>query len=103
MNNKSTEFAAVGLAFSKGLKGMNKSRIDGGYSDKTPAAIVYKATWEDEKIIRTTVGGLAQSAAQNGINKTALIIVGEFLNKAGARSKLYDPSFTHEYRKGTEK
>ncbi|MDD5945650.1 MAG: precorrin-4 C(11)-methyltransferase [Clostridia bacterium] len=91
-------FLSAGMA-----EQVSNDLIEGGYSDKTPAAIVYKATWEDEKIIRTTVGGLAQSAAQNGINKTALIIVGEFLNKTGARSKLYDPSFTHEYRKGTEK
>ncbi len=79
---------------------VSESLLKGGYSEDTPAAIVYKATWEDEKIVRTTVGELHKSAEENGINKTALIIVGDFLKETEKRSKLYDPSFAHEYRRG---
>lgn len=79
---------------------VSRELIQGGYSKNTPAAIVYKATWSDEKIIRTTVGELHKSALINEINKTALIIVGEFLCDSNKRSKLYDPDFTHEFRGG---
>ena len=72
----------------------------GGYVPDTPAAIVYKATWDDENIIRCTVGTLADAAKRAGIRKHALILVGDFLCASGGRSRLYDPSFTTEYRKG---
>lgn len=84
------------------LDELSKSLIKGGYSPDTPAAIVYKATWTDEKVVRTTVAALAQSAAQNNITKTALITVGGFLGNNYDRSKLYDPAFTHEFRKGED-
>lgn len=79
---------------------VSRELIQGGYSANTPAAIVYRATWPDEKIIRTTVGELHNSALINGINKTALIIVGGFLNDSKKRSKLYEPGFSHEFRGG---
>lgn len=79
---------------------VSRELIQGGYSKNTPVAIVYKATWPDEKIITTTVGELHKSALINEINKTALIIVGEFLCGSNKRSKLYDPDFTHEFRGG---
>ncbi|MDO5784936.1 MAG: precorrin-4 C(11)-methyltransferase [Eubacteriales bacterium] len=72
--------------------------IAGGYAPETPAAIVYKATWPDEKVIRTTVSGLEQAAKENGISKTALITVGGFLGDQYERSKLYDPAFSHGCR-----
>jgi precorrin-4/cobalt-precorrin-4 C11-methyltransferase len=81
---------------------LSKKLIDGGYKDETPAAIVYKATWSDEKIIRTTVGELYKSAVENNISKTALILVGDFLSCEFGRSKLYDSSFTHEFRKAKQ-
>lgn len=71
----------------------------GGYSAETPAALVYKATWEDEKVCRCTVGTLAETAESNGINKTALIVVGDFLGENRFLSKLYDPNFETGYRK----
>jgi len=74
----------------------------GGYAPETPAAVVYKATWPDEKVFRCTVGTLAQTVEDNGLTKTALIIVGDCLGKEYQRSKLYDPCFTTEYRKGSE-
>lgn len=74
--------------------------LDAGISPKTPAALVYKATWKDEKKVLCTVGTLAESAELNGISKTALIIVGDVVSHTDyARSKLYDPEFTTEFRK----
>ena len=74
----------------------------GAYAPDTPAAIVYKATWPEERVFRCTVSTLAQTARDNGVIKTALITVGHFLGREYERSKLYDPAFTHGYRKGTE-
>ncbi len=81
---------------------LSERLISGGYSADTPAAIVYKATWEDQKIVRCTVGTLGKSAAENGISKTALITVGDFLGDNYSLSKLYDESFSTEFRKGKE-
>ncbi|MBR0398080.1 MAG: precorrin-4 C(11)-methyltransferase [Eubacterium sp.] len=73
--------------------------IEGGYSEDTPAAIVYRATWPDEKKIRCTVGTLEAAAKESGITKTALILVGDVIApSAYALSKLYDPGFATEYR-----
>ncbi len=81
---------------------LSERLISGGYPPDTPAAIVYKATWEDQKIVRCTVGTLGKSAAENGISKTALITVGDFLGENYSLSKLYDESFSTEFRKGKE-
>ena len=64
------------------------------------ATMVIKASWPEEKIVRCTVGSLAESTRAAGITKTALIVVGDFLGKQYERSKLYDPAFTTEFRKG---
>lgn len=74
----------------------------GGYTKDTPAAIVYKATWPDQKIMRTTVGGLAKTAGENSISKTALLLIGDFLGDEYQRSKLYDGGFSHEFRTANE-
>lgn len=84
------------------LEELSKELIKGGYEEDTPAAIVYKASWEDEKVVRCTVKTLAQSAKGNNIRKTALITVGDFLGSEYDRSKLYDPGFCHEFRKGKD-
>ena len=84
------------------LEKLSEELIKGGYEPDTPAAIVYKATWDDEKVVRTTVKDLAESATKNNITKTALITVGGFLSSAYERSKLYDPTFTQEFRQGKE-
>lgn len=70
----------------------------GGYDPDTPAAIVYKASWPDEKVLRCTVGTLAETARENGVTKTALITVGRFLGSDFGRSHLYDPKFSTEFR-----
>lgn len=88
-------FLSAGL-----LDSLSESLIAGGYAPKSPAAIVYKASWPDEKIVHTTVEALPKAAKDAGISKTALILAGGFLGDAYDRSLLYDPAFTHEFRKG---
>ena len=84
------------------LKELSNRLIEGGYSPDTPAAIVYKATWPDQKVIRTTVENIAVDAEKEGINKMALICVGNFLGDNYDRSKLYHPEFTHLFREGKQ-
>lgn len=69
------------------------------YTKETPAAVVYKATWKDEKIIRGNLGNIAELSEKAGIHKTALILVGDFLGTAYNKSKLYDKEFETEFRK----
>ena len=83
------------------LEQLSQRLLAGGYQTDTPAAIVYKATWNDEKVCHCTVATLAQTAKEHNITKTALIIVGNCLGNEYDRSLLYHPSFTHEFRKGT--
>lgn len=84
------------------LPAVQEALLQGAYDHQTPAALVYKATWPEEKVVRCTLGTLAQCGAEQGITKTALILVGDFLRPADYdRSKLYDPTFTTEYRKGS--
>ena len=80
-------------------KKLSEELIAGGYGPDTPAAIVYKASWPDEKVCRCTVGTLEDTAKANGISKTALITVGNFLGDDYSLSKLYDPEFETEFRK----
>ena len=85
------------------LEELSRRLIEGGYREDTPAAIVYKATWEDEKKFICTVGTLAQTAKENNITKTALMIIGDAVKTSDyERSKLYDPEFTTEFRKGSK-
>ena len=71
--------------------------IEGGYRPDTPAAVVYKATWPDERIVRGTIETLPQM--MDGITKTALVAVGDFLGDDYTLSRLYAPDFETEYRK----
>ena len=76
--------------------------VEGGYDPDTPAAIVYKATWPDQAVFHCTVSTLAETAKANSITKTALICIGGFLGDKYDRSRLYDPTFTHMFRKASE-
>lgn len=82
------------------LEELSRRLIAGGYAPETPAAIVYKATWPEEKVVRTTVAGLPAAGKAENITKTALITVGGFLGGEYERSKLYDPAFTTAFREG---
>lgn len=83
------------------LRQLSEELIRGGYPADTPAAIVYKATWPEEKVLRCTVADLAETAEAENVTKTALIVVGGVLDGKYERSKLYDPSFTTEFRKAS--
>ena len=81
------------------LEELSRRLVEGGYREDTPAAIVYKATWPDEKKFVCTVGTLAQTAAENNITKTALMIIGDSVKAAQYdRCDLYNPAFTTEFR-----
>ena len=89
------------LFLSSGLAGKVKEELlAGGYAADTPAAVVFKATWEEEKLLYTTVGRLPEDMKQEGIDKTALIIVGNVLGGEYQKSKLFDASFTTGFRRG---
>ena len=84
------------------LEELSKRLVAGGYQKTTPAAIVYKAPWKDEQNYVCTVETLARTAQEHGITKTALIIVGDVVSQSSySRSRLYDPTFTTEFREGT--
>ena len=74
--------------------------LAGGYHAGTPVAIVYRVSWEDEVVVRSTLNNLVEQVRASGIRKQALILVGAFLDSKGKdlRSKLYDKDFRHEYR-----
>lgn len=81
---------------------LQKDLLSGGYSGDTPAAVVYKATWPDEKIFRCTVDTLHKTVSENGLTKTSLIIVGRCMGDEYLRSMLYHPGFTTEFREATQ-
>ena len=81
---------------------LQKDLLAGGYAETTPAAVVYKATWRDQKIFRCTVGTLHETVTQNGLTKTSLIIVGGCLGGEYMRSLLYHPGFSTEFREASE-
>lgn len=92
--------ASMAIYLSAGLVGaVQEELLRGAYTEDTPAAVVYKATWEDEKCVLCTVGTLAKAAGENGITKTAVILVGDFLGKSYEKSRLYAADFSTEYRK----
>lgn len=76
--------------------------LAGGYAEETPVAVVYKATWPDERILRCTVGTLHKTVTESGLTKTSLIIVGGCMGGEYLRSLLYHPGFTTEFRKAKE-
>lgn len=81
------------------LRQLSERLLAGGYREDTPAAIVYKATWPEERSYICTVSTLAQCAEENDVRKTALIIVGDAVAQAGYhRSELYHPDFSTGFR-----
>ena len=82
------------------LEALSEELQKGAYTADTPAALVYKATWPEEKVVRCTVGALAQAGREHRISKTALVLVGDFLAHSYRRSLLYHPGFSTEYRQG---
>ncbi len=81
---------------------LQRELLAGGYAEETPVAVVYKATWPDERILRCTVGTLDKTVKEAGLTKTSLIIVGGCMGDEYLRSLLYHPGFTTEFRKAKE-
>ncbi|MBR2682577.1 MAG: precorrin-4 C(11)-methyltransferase [Atopobiaceae bacterium] len=97
-----THGCTMALFLSAGLlEQVQDDLLAAGYEADVPAAIVYRATWPDEATYRCTVGTLSACAAEHGVSKTAIIVVGEVLEAHGTRSRLYDPQFSHGYRGGS--
>ena len=93
--------SSLALFLSAGLlPELQQELLRGAYHENTPAALVYKASWPEEQCLPCTVGTLDACARKHGITKTALVLVGDFLNGTGERSRLYDPAFTTGFRKG---
>lgn len=90
-------FLSAGL-----LDDLCKELIAGGYLPDTKTALVYKASWPEQKVIRTTLCKLPELADEAGINNTALVLVGDFLGNKYELSKLYDKHFSHGFRKASK-
>lgn len=94
--------ASMAIFLSAGLlERVREELLAGGLNADTPAAIVYKATWPEETCLRCTVGTLPETAARAGVDRTAIVLVGRFLDAPYEKSKLYDPSFSTGFRKET--
>lgn len=94
--------ASMVIFLSAGMTGtLEKELMAGGYAPDTPAAIVYKATWPEEAVVRCTVSTLRSAAEAARIRNHALITIGKFLGNKYDKSRLYDSSFTTAFRKGT--
>ena len=83
------------------LDGVVKELLDGGYTLATPVAVVQKASWPDERIYQGTLGTIADTIRTAGIDRTAMIVVGECLNNEYSLSRLYAPEFGHMFREAT--
>ena len=96
--------ASMAIYLSAGmLEELSQRLIAGGYSKDTPVALVYKATWPEEKSFLCTVETLPKVAQEHGINKIAVVLVGDAIAQSGyARSRLYAPDFSTEYRAAKE-
>ncbi len=70
----------------------------GGYAPETPVAVVYRATWPDEKVVTGTLENIAARIEAAAIGRQAMILVGRALNREGALSRLYAGGFAHGYR-----
>ncbi len=95
--------ASMAVFLSSGMLGkLQEKLLTGAYSEDTPAALVYKASWPDQQVFHCRLGDLARTGAEHGIEKTALVLVGGFLGDDYERSQLYHPDFTTGFRKGTD-
>lgn len=95
--------ASMAVFLSSGMLGqVQEQLLSGAYTEATPAAIVYKASWPDELTLRCTVGTLAETGRRHNVTKTAVVLVGDFLDGDYERSRLYHPSFSTEFRKAAD-
>ena len=99
-------FAATGCTLAVFLSAARPSALQdelladpSAYNEETPAAVVVRATWSDERVIVTTLGKLADAIRSTGATTTVLVLVGPVLAGAAPRSHLYSPGFAHSFRK----
>ena len=97
--------ASMVLFLSAGKLAETVEKLKQGYPPETPAAVVYRASWPDQKIVRGTLSTIEEKTREAGITRQALIVVGSVLGATHhyEKSKLYDPGFTHGYRKARER
>ena len=90
--------ATMVLYLSTGLtEHLQKELLEGGYPGSTPVAVVFKASWPDERIFHCTVDTLHQTVTENQLTRTSLIIVGDCMGQQYQKSFLYDPSYERPY------
>lgn len=92
---------AIFLSVGNMEKAVDKLKQGYGRSD-VPAVVVYKATWDEQKVISGTLDDIAQKVEDQGIKNFAMILVGDFINGEYDRSKLYDAAFAHGFREATQ-
>jgi len=81
-----------------------KESLAGGYPKSTPVGVVYRASWNDEKIITGTLATITKRVKDQKITRTAIIIIGDVIKpKSYEYSRLYDKSFSHGFRKAHSK
>ncbi|AHY46101.1 precorrin-4 C11-methyltransferase [Rubrobacter radiotolerans] len=81
---------------------LQEELLAGGYPPHTPCAVVYRASWPDQLVERCTLSELGETVRRMGVRRQTMILVGPGLDAYGKRSRLYDPSFSHMFRKGTD-
>jgi precorrin-4/cobalt-precorrin-4 C11-methyltransferase len=89
---------AIFLSAAKPLA-LQQELLDGGYAPETPCAVVYRASWPEERVIECRLGDLAERVREAGFTRQALILVGPGLDAGGTRSHLYSPGFSHMFRR----
>ncbi len=94
--------ASMAIFLSVGMIDRVVEELKQGYSEDTPAAVIYKASWEEEQVIHGTLGNIAEKVKEAGFKLSALILVGRFLGDPVSRSKLYDANFSHGCRESKE-
>ena len=94
--------ASMAIFLSVHMIGDVVKRLATSYPMTIPIAVVQRATWEDQKVVMGTLETIEELVKEAGISKTAQILVGDFLGNEYEKSKLYDKTFTHEFRKGIE-
>ena len=82
---------------------LQEELLEGGYPPETPCAVVYRASWPDEQVIRCRLADLADRIRLAGFTRQAMILIGPGLGAGGTRSHLYDPEFSHMFRKAETK
>jgi len=86
------------------LSDIVKQTIEGGYKKSTPVAVVYRASWDNQKILTGTLKDITKKVWQEKITRTAIIIIGDVIKpKSYEYSRLYDKTFSHGFRKSNVK